>query len=95
MAFLAVEGAIDDIAGVGERGRELPVEIGIILDDEEPQGRVLPLIAADIGPRSRNRCPQALLCHYIGMGERSRKPESAEAERSGRSFLHWTAPGTC
>src|SRR5207237_4974917 len=35
VAFFAVEGAIDHIAGVGQRGRELPVEVGIVLDDEE------------------------------------------------------------
>ena len=37
VALLAVEGAIDHIARVGERGGELPVEIGIVLDDEETQ----------------------------------------------------------
>ena len=35
MPFLAVEGAVDHVAGVGQRGRELTVEIGIVLDDEE------------------------------------------------------------
>ena len=39
VALLAVEGAIDHIARVGERGRELPVEIGIVLDHEETQGQ--------------------------------------------------------
>ena len=38
MALLAVEGAVDDIAGVGQRGGELAVEIGVVLDDEEAQG---------------------------------------------------------
>ena len=38
MAFLAVEGAIDDIAGVGQRGGELAVEVGVVLDDEKAQG---------------------------------------------------------
>ncbi len=36
MPLLAVEGAVDDVAGVGQRRRQLPVEIGIVLDDEEP-----------------------------------------------------------
>jgi hypothetical protein len=36
MAFLAVEGAVHDIAGVGECRRQLPVEIGIVLDHEQP-----------------------------------------------------------
>ncbi len=35
VSLLAVEGAIDHIAGVGQRRRELAVEVGIILDDEE------------------------------------------------------------
>ena len=37
VAFLAVEGAVDHIAGVGQRGRELAVEIGVVLDDEQTQ----------------------------------------------------------
>ena len=41
MALLAVEGAIDDIAGVGQRGGELAVEIGVVLDHEEAQGIIL------------------------------------------------------
>ena len=35
MALLAVHGRVDDIAGIGQRRHELPVEIGIILDDEQ------------------------------------------------------------
>ena len=35
VALLAVEGAVDHVAGVGQRRRELAVEIGIVLDDEE------------------------------------------------------------
>ena len=35
--LLAVEGAIDDIAGIRQRGRKLTVEIRIILDDEQAQ----------------------------------------------------------
>jgi hypothetical protein len=38
MPLLAVEGAIDDIAGVGQRRGELAVEIRIIFDDEKAQG---------------------------------------------------------
>ena len=41
MALLAVESAIDDVACVGQRGRELAVEIGVVLDHEEAQGLVL------------------------------------------------------
>ena len=40
-AFLAVEGGIDGIAGVGQRRDELPVEIAIVLDNQNPQGRLL------------------------------------------------------
>ena len=37
MALLAVEGAVDHVAGIGQRGRELAVEIGVVLDDEQAQ----------------------------------------------------------
>ena len=40
MAFLAVEGAIDDVAGVGQGGGELPIEIGIVLDNEKAQRKL-------------------------------------------------------
>jgi hypothetical protein len=40
MAFLAVKGAVDHIAGVGQRGRELTVEIGIVLDNEKAQEKL-------------------------------------------------------
>ncbi len=44
MAFLAVESTIDDVAGVRQRGRELPIEIGIVLDNKKPQ-EIAPLAA--------------------------------------------------
>ena len=52
MALLAVEGAIDDIAGVGQRGGELAVEVGVVLDDEEAQRLDSPLsgLATDSSP---------------------------------------------
>jgi hypothetical protein len=37
MPLLAVEGAIDHIAGIGQRGGELPVEIGIVFDNKKAQ----------------------------------------------------------
>ena len=37
MPFLAVERAIDDVAGVGQRRGELTIEIGIIFNDEQAQ----------------------------------------------------------
>ena len=37
MPFLAVESAVDHIAGIGQRGGELPVEIGIVFDNEKAQ----------------------------------------------------------
>ena len=41
MALLAVKSTIDDVAGVGQRGSELAIEIGVVLDHEEAQGLVL------------------------------------------------------
>src|SRR6185437_17089007 len=38
VSLLAVEGAIDDIAGVGQRGSKLAIEIGVVFDDEQAQG---------------------------------------------------------
>ena len=37
MPLLAIEGAIDDITGIGQRGRQLTVEIRIVLNDEQTQ----------------------------------------------------------
>jgi hypothetical protein len=39
MAFLAVERTVDLVPGIGKRGRQLTVQVGIILDDEETQGK--------------------------------------------------------
>ncbi len=41
VAFLAVESAVDDIAGVRQRGGKLTIEIWIVLDHEEAHGLVL------------------------------------------------------
>ena len=41
MPLFAVERPVDDIAGVRQGGRKLAVEIRIILDNEETQGKVL------------------------------------------------------
>jgi len=41
MALLAVEGAVDHIAGVRERSRQLAIEIGVVLDDEQAHGQNL------------------------------------------------------
>ncbi len=35
MSFLAVKRAVDDVTGVGQRGGELAIKIGVVLDDEE------------------------------------------------------------
>ena len=43
MPLLAVESAVDHIAGIGQRGGELPVEIGIVLDNEKAQTKKLRL----------------------------------------------------
>src|SRR5262249_58874874 len=39
VTLFAIEGTIDHISRVGERGRKRPVEIGIVLDHEETQGQ--------------------------------------------------------
>src|SRR5205085_3311466 len=41
VAFLTIEGAIDHVAGVGECRRQLPIEVGVVFDHEEPHGNVL------------------------------------------------------
>ncbi len=46
VAFLAVEGGIDGIAGIGERRDQLAIEIAIILDDQNAHGP--PALAAGI-----------------------------------------------
>jgi len=37
MPLLAVEGAVDHVTGIGQRGGELPVEIGIVFDNKKAQ----------------------------------------------------------
>src|SRR6516162_7598238 len=44
VALLAVEGTIDHVARIDERGRELAIEIGIVLDHEETQDQCSPLL---------------------------------------------------
>ena len=39
MPLLAVEGGIDGVAGLAQRGDELAVKVRIVLDDEKPQSR--------------------------------------------------------
>ena len=41
VTLLAIEGAVDHVAGIGERRRQLAIEIGIVLDDEETHGSSL------------------------------------------------------
>jgi hypothetical protein len=38
MSLLAVERPVDHIAGVGQRRREMTIEVGIVFDDEKAQG---------------------------------------------------------
>src|ERR1700683_45258 len=45
MPLLAVESAVDHVTGLGQRGRELPVEIGIVLDNKKAQRNKTPLSA--------------------------------------------------
>jgi hypothetical protein len=35
--FLTVEGGIDGVSRIAERGHELAIEIRIVLDDKKPQ----------------------------------------------------------
>ena len=37
MAFLAVKRTINDVTGVGQRRRQLPIEIGIVLNNQKAQ----------------------------------------------------------
>ena len=39
MPLLAVERGIDGVARIAQRGDELAIEVGIVLDDEKPQSR--------------------------------------------------------
>jgi hypothetical protein len=39
MPLFAVEGGIDGIARVAQRGDELTVQVRIVFDDEKPQSR--------------------------------------------------------
>jgi hypothetical protein len=45
--LLAVEGAIDDITRVGQRGRQLPVEIGIVFNNKKAQAKLRSALADD------------------------------------------------
>ena len=38
MPLFAIERTIDHVTGVGQRGRELTIEVGIVFDDEKAQG---------------------------------------------------------
>ena len=42
VSLLAVEGGIDGVARVAERGDELAIEVRIVLDDEKPQSAIPP-----------------------------------------------------
>src|SRR6266849_263881 len=102
MALLAVEGAVHHIASIGQRGGELAIEIGVVLDHEEAHLRFPSL------PQSA-----ASLCHwgsvenktfFLGSGKpRGRStmilfrpcPEFARVHRHGRSNprgLLWRPP---
>jgi len=53
MAFLAVKGAVDDVAGIGESRRQLTIKIRIVLDNEQPH----PSLRSRESRRSRPRAP--------------------------------------
>jgi hypothetical protein len=45
--FLAVEGAVDDIAGVGPRRRQLTIEIRVVFNDKQAQAGLRKLSRQD------------------------------------------------
>ena len=47
MPLLAVEGGVDGVARIAQRGDELTVEVWIVLDDEKPQSRCPPEACPD------------------------------------------------
>jgi hypothetical protein len=47
MPLLAIEGAVYDVAGVGQRGRKLPVEIRIVFNNEKAQTTLRLTLADD------------------------------------------------
>ena len=53
MPFLAVKGAVHHVAGIGQRGGELTVKVGVVFDYEKAQG-VLRLLG---------KSPRRLICH--------------------------------
>ena len=83
VALLAVEGAVDHIAGVGQRRGELPVEVGIVLDHEETQGNFLPVSARRRACRFRRRRSDGSLCHPL----RALSASSAAPWAAGRASL--------
>jgi hypothetical protein len=38
MPLFTIEGSINDIAGVGQRGGQLTIEVRVIFNDEQAQG---------------------------------------------------------
>src|SRR5262249_56457602 len=73
MPLLAVKCPVDHVARIGERGRELAVEIGIILNDEETQGEVPPLSPPAGGTMTARIALCQQVCHYIMIVESLRK----------------------
>jgi hypothetical protein len=47
VALLAVESAVDDISGIGQRGCQLPIEIGVVLDDKKTQIELRSVVAGE------------------------------------------------
>ena len=45
MPLLAVESAVNDIPGLGQRSRQLAVEIRIVFDNKKPQGKLRSALA--------------------------------------------------
>src|SRR5215468_3879704 len=101
MALLAVEGAVHHIAGITQRGGELAIEIGVILDHEEahlwfsslPQsaasmchrGSMRPLCATGGVWRTRRFSPVSL-CERLCAGSHVFLQHAALAQRRMRAL---------
>ena len=72
MPLLAVEGRVDGIARIAQRGDELAVQVWIVLDDEKSQSRCPP----GLGPSSSLKLPGSSVNGEVG--HRAGRPEHDE-----------------
>ena len=81
VAFLAVEGGIDGVAGVGQRRDELAIEIAIILDDQNAQ---VPSLRWR-GPTAIGVAPTA--SNYTGRRRPARLASAGQRRDSDHMFM--------